>query len=174
MKFHIWRGCTTRYFMQLSKMKKNLPFIFAAAVAVSFSSCVSTTTPEQRIAARSSVFEKLSDKDKESVSRGEISEGMSKEAVSLAWGSPDRRVEGLRSGKETERWDYRGTRPIVTNNFFGGYRSGFFRGSRRSGFKSFRYSGFGGGFGPSVTYVPYRKASVLFIGGRVNEWERSR
>lgn len=151
--------------MQSSPMKPSLVLISIAATAILFSSCASNTTPEQRIAARTAAYEKLSEKHQELVSRGEISEGMSTEAVSLAWGSPDGRVEGLRNGKEMERWDYRGTRAVVNNNFFGAYRTGIFRG--------YRYSGLGGGFGPSVTYVPYRRASVWFVSGRVDEWERS-
>lgn len=145
-------------------MKNPILFVSAAVVAVLFVSCVGPTTPEQRIAARSATYEKLSKKHKELVSRGEIAEGMSKDAVSLAWGSPDGSVEGLRDGKEMERWEYRGTRAVVNNNFYGGYRTGFYGG--------YRYSGFGGGFGPSVSYVPYRKATVWFVGGRVDEWER--
>ncbi|MEP2777125.1 MAG: hypothetical protein ABJQ29_13100 [Luteolibacter sp.] len=146
-------------------MKFPLHLMAIAAVAVVFSSCASTT-PEQRIASRPSAYEKLSEKHKELVSRGEIAEGMSKDAVALAWGSPDGRVEGLRNGKEMERWDYQGTRPVVTNNFFGGYRTGYYG--------DYRYSGIGGGFGPSVNYVPYRKATVWFVGDRVAEWERTR
>ncbi|MDP4623566.1 MAG: hypothetical protein NWT08_00370 [Akkermansiaceae bacterium] len=146
-------------------MKNPLLLVSAVVVALAFVSCATSSTPEQRIASRSAAYEKLSQKHKDLVSRGEISEGMSKEAVSLAWGSPDGTVEGLRNGKEMERWDYQGTRSVVTNNFFGGYRTGYGYG--------YRYSGFGGGFGPTISYVPYRKASVWFVRGRVDEWERS-
>ncbi|MGJ8642843.1 MAG: hypothetical protein ACSHX9_05505 [Luteolibacter sp.] len=144
---------------------KNLLFVVSAAVvALAFASCAPHSTPQSRIVSRTADYDSLSEKHKELVRRGEITEGMSKEAVSLAWGSPDGRVEGLRNGKEMERWDYQGTRSVVTNNFFGGYRTGFGHG--------YRYSGFGGGFGPTINYVPYRKASVWFVRGRVDEWER--
>lgn len=146
-------------------MKNLLLTVSAAVVALTFVSCAPHSTPQSRIVSRTADYEKLSEKHKELVRRGEITEGMGKEAVSLAWGSPDGTVEGLRNGKEMERWDYQGTRSVVTHNVFGGYRSGYGYG--------YRYSGFGGGFGPTISYVPYRKASVWFVRGRVDEWERS-
>ena len=91
---------------------------------------------------------------------------MGKDAVALAWGSPSRRVDGLRDGKNMERWEYEGSRAVVNHNFFGGYGSGYCGG--------YRYSGLGGGFGPQVTYIPYRKSTVWFVSGRVNEWESVR
>lgn len=157
-------------------MKNPLRFLSVVTpvvLAVALASCASPT-PQSRIAARPGVFEKLSDKDKELVSRGEIAQGMGQDAVSLAWGSPSRALEGLRGGKDTERWDYLGRRSQVTNSFFVGHSTGFFGGrhgrfSRRHGFSSF-----GGGFGPTVISVPFRKATVWFVEGRVDEWERVR
>ena len=154
-----------------------------AVAAAAFTSCVGPSTPEQRIAARPLAYDKLSNKEKDSVRLGQLIEGMSKDGVSLAWGSPSNRVIGLREGKDIERWDYAGSRPIVTNSFYGGFGGGRF-GRRGFGGRGFGHGGYGygyggfgrgfGGFGQSVTYVPVREGSVWFENGRVNEWERSR
>lgn len=133
-----------------------------AAVAALFTVSCAPSTPESRIDQRPAAFERLSTKHKELVRRGEIAKGMDKEAVSLAWGDPSGKVDGLRNGKSMERWEYQGQKPVVTNNFFGGYQTGY------------RYSGLGGGFGPQITYVPYRKSVVWFVKGRVDEWESVR
>jgi len=122
------------------------------------------STPENRISERPQAFQRLSEREKDLVSRGEIAKGMEMDAVSIAWGEPANRVEGLRGGRRMERWDYEGSRAVVTNHFFGGYRTGYYG--------PYGYSGFGGGFGPEITYVPYRKSTVWFVGGRVDEWER--
>ncbi len=124
------------------------------------------STPQTRIQQRPQDFARLSEKHQELVSRGEIAKGMSKDAVALAWGSPSTRIEGLRNGKFSERWDYIGREAVTRNHFFGGYSSG------RYG--PYGYSGYRAGFGPEVTYVPYLQASVWFVSGRVNEWERQR
>jgi len=139
--------------------------LLTAALTGFFVSCA-PSTPEHRIQQRPQDYARLSDKDKELVSRGKLAKGMSMDAVALSWGSPSSRIEGLKDGRAIDRWDYRGQRPVVTNNFFGGYRGGY------NG--PYRYSGFGAGFGPDVIYVPYRKASVWFVGGEVDEWQRER
>lgn len=156
-------GCKTVLTMPLSGMKKTFPLVFAGVLALVFASCA-PSTPEYRISERPRVFEGLNTKEKALVRNGEISKGMSMDAVALAWGSPSERVDGLRDGKRMERWDYEGTKPVVTNRLFGGYDTGWYG--------PYRYSGVGGGFGPEITYIPYRKSSVRFVGGRVDEWER--
>ena len=146
-------------------MKKLIPISGAAIVALLAVSCA-PQTPAYRISMRPAAFEGLSEKNKELVRNGEIAKGMGKDAVLLAWGSPAGRVDGLKNGKTMERWDYRGTKPVVTHNIYGGFGSG------RYG--PYRYSGIGGGFGPEVSYLPYRKGSVWFLHGKVDEWERIR
>ena len=150
---------------QLGNMKKLLPLAGAAVIALLAASCA-PRTPEYRISQSPATFEKLSEKHKELVRRGDIAKGMNKGAVALAWGDPSGQAEGLRDGKRMERWDYTGTKPVVTNHFFGGYGYG--------DYGPYRYSGLGAGFGPQVTYLPYSKASVWFINGLVDEWQRVR
>lgn len=137
----------------------------SAIIALSAFSCA-PQTPEYRISQSPATYERLSEKHKELVRKGEIAKGMDKGAVALAWGNPSDQADGLRDGKRMERWDYTGTKPIVTNSFYGGYGYGHYG--------PYRYSGLGTGFGPQVTYLPYSKASVWFVGGRVDEWQRSR
>jgi hypothetical protein len=146
-------------------MKKLLLTLGSACVALTAVSC-SPSTPASRIAERPQAFEKLSEKHRELVQRGEITKGMDMSAVALAWGEPSSRVEGMRGTRRTERWEYNGSRPVVTNSVFGGYH--------RGNFGPYRYSGLGAGFGPQVIHIPYRRSSVWFIGGKVEEWERLR
>lgn len=142
-----------------------MPIIIAGLLTGMFSSCT-PSTPQYRIAQRPQVFEQLSAKHQELVSRGEIAEGMTKDAVSLAWGSPSSQAEGLMNGRKFERWDYTGQKAVMTNNVFGGYRSGYYG--------PYEFSGFGAGFGPEMIYIPYRKSSVWFLNGKVDEWESER
>ncbi|MFK7851490.1 MAG: hypothetical protein AB8D78_10975 [Akkermansiaceae bacterium] len=139
--------------------------IFLAIVCGFLSSCV-PSTPQSRIQQRPQDFAQLSEKHKELVSQGKIAKGMSKSAVSLAWGSPDSRAEGLRDGKMLDRWDYEGRKPVVTQEFYGGYGRGIYG--------PYRYSGVGAGFGPQITYLPYRRSSVWFHKGSVDAWENLR
>jgi len=148
---------------QISPMKIIPLAVCSLCAALAAVSC-SPSTPAARIAERPLAFDKLSDKHKELVQRGEIARGMDMSAVALAWGDPARRVEEIKGVRRTERWEYDGTRPEVTNTFFGGYGYG------RYG--PYRYSGVGAGFAPEVVYVPYRKSTVWFISGKVDGWER--
>lgn len=146
-------------------MKKTfLPAL--AALAVIFVASCAPQTPASRISARPAAYERLSEKHKQLVRDGQIAEGMDQDAVALAWGSPSEEMEGLRDGKRMQRWDYNGSEPVMTHSFFGGYHSG--------AYGRYNYSGIGAGFGPEVTYLPRRKASVWFVNGRVDEWERVR
>ena len=146
-------------------MKKILLAICSTFFCVLAVSCA-PSTPEARIAERPVAFDKLSEKHKELVQRGEIEKGMDMSAVALAWGNPSNQVEGFDGKSRMERWEYIGTQPVVTNTFYSGYRYGTYG--------RYRYSGADAGFGPEITYFPYRKSTVWFIGGKVNEWERLR
>lgn len=146
-------------------MKRILVFLCLGAGIGFFTSCV-PSTPQYRIQQRPADFEKLTEKQKQLVVRGEIEKGMSRDAVALAWGSPSAQIEGLRNGERQERWDYNGRQAVTSHNFYGGHAYG--------DYGPYRYSGYRAGFGPEVTYLPYTKASVWFVKGRVNEWERLR
>jgi hypothetical protein len=144
-------------------MKCLAPLLAICLVAVS---CV-PSTPQARIAENPTMFEHQPAKHRSLIEQGELARGMSKNAVYLAWGSPSGRYEGSRDGKTSERWDYNGSRPVYTTSFYGGLGYGGYRHGRGP------YYG-GMGFGPEITYIPYRSASVSFINSRVESWERMR
>jgi hypothetical protein len=145
-------------------MKCFLQISGAVLAAVAFSSCASPT-PQSRIAQNPAKFNSLPDKHKQLVEQGQLARGMSPDAVLLAWGEPERRTEGSAGGVPTMRWDYAGLRPVYSTGFYGGYGYG---GWGRYGRRGYPY----GGVSPSVSYVPERRASVLFRQGKVDSWER--
>ena len=107
------------------------------------------------------------------VRRGEIEKGMDKNAVYLAWGSPAARAEGFRNGDDTERWDFYGQKAVVSHRPYGDY--GFPYDAYGAGYRDYRRHPFAyGDIGPEIIHVPYRRASVWFVDGRVKEWERFR
>jgi hypothetical protein len=136
--------------------------ILPCATALLFASCV-PSTPEARIAAGPERFAALPPRQQELVRQGRIEKGMGRDAVLIAWGRPSREYEGSEGGVPTLRWDYTGTTPVYQSGYYGGYAYGY---GRRS------YYDFA--IVPEITYVPYRRATVLFRDGRVESWERSR
>ena len=144
--------------------------ILAASVsALALFSCA-PSTPAARIAAQPALFETLPARQQELVSQGRIDKGMGTDAVYLAWGRPAREYEGSEDGAPTLRWDYSGTTPVYTNQVYG---YGGYGGYRYGRYGRYGYP-YGYGIGQEVTFVPYRRATVLFRNGRVASWERSR
>lgn len=123
------------------------------------------STPQKRIEKNIAMYTSQPAKHQELVKRGELARGMSKEAVFLAWGNPAQRFQIMQNKELAERWDYTGSQPVYSNSFGMGYGVGHGWG-RRSSFSTFSYS-------PEVTYVPYRKATVLFKHSKVDSWERA-
>ena len=74
-----------------------------ATVAIVLTSC---STPQTRISDHPDFYQSLSQRDQELVSQGQIRVGMSRTAVWLAWGSPDRKIVGNMGGGPTETWVY--------------------------------------------------------------------
>lgn len=142
------------------------------ATVLGLSSCVSSI--ESRITKNPQLFEKLSTNDRSLVSRGEIREGMTKEAVFLAWGRADYVSTGSEHGVTLEKWGYTGSHPVYTSSYMVGFGPGFYRG--RYGY-GYGYGGlwdpYWGGYGPSIAYVPYQAARVEFRNGRVIRFMRS-
>lgn len=123
------------------------------------------STPEKRIAQNPAAFAALPAKQQSLVRQGELSRGMSPEAVTLAWGAPSRRYSGVSNGTASERWDYMGSQPVYGNSFgYGGW--GGWGGCNR----------WGGYWSPymmnDVAFIPYRRATVLFKNQRVEAWEK--
>jgi hypothetical protein len=74
-----------------------------ATVALILTGCATT---EARISNHPEMYQRLSPRDQALVSQGQIGQGMSMDAVWLAWGSPDQKIPGERRGRPTETWMY--------------------------------------------------------------------
>lgn len=132
------------------------------------------STPKARIESNPGRFLRLTEREKDLVQRGQIDRGMSMEGVWLAWGEPNRRYSGSRSGKNTERWIYISSTPVHTTTFVSGFGWGGFGcgGFGWGGAGRYGYRGYGIGLAPQIDYIPEERASVLFINQRVDSWER--
>jgi hypothetical protein len=145
-------------------MKKHLP---ALSAVLMLASCV-PSTPQSRIQRNPQKFEALGANHRSLVQQGQITRGMTTDAVYLAWGAPSGIFQGSKNGKATERWDYAGSRPVYATGFYGGYGYGY------GPYGRYGHPGYAYGLGPEVAYVPYRIASVWFVNRRVESWERAR
>jgi hypothetical protein len=74
-----------------------------AASALIFTSCETT---QDRISKNPEIYQRLSASDQALVTQGQIRTGMSRNAVWLAWGSPDRKIVGSMGSHPTETWIY--------------------------------------------------------------------
>jgi len=83
-------------------------FLRASTLAVATSTLILTgcSTPQTRISEHPDLYQSLSHRDQAFVSQGQIRIGMSRTAVWLAWGSPDRKIVGNMGGDPTETWLY--------------------------------------------------------------------
>jgi len=144
--------------------------IFALLAMCLLVGACASSTPQGRIAENPEKFARLTAKQKALVEQGKIDRGMPKDGVLLAWGTPASRYEGYENRRQTERWDYAGSRPVMTSGFSGGYGAYDYWGY---GYGR-RYYPYGYRFmvGPEVVYVPYTRASVTFVGNSVDSWER--
>src|SRR4030095_11356865 len=76
------------------------------AVATSALILTSCSTPQTRISDHPDLYQSLSQTDQALVSQGQIRIGMSRTAVWLAWGSPNRKIVGNMGCGATETWLY--------------------------------------------------------------------
>lgn len=158
-------------------MKRCLPLV--AVLSLLFVSCA-TNTPQKRIEKNPERFKTLNTEEQAEVSQGRISRGMSKDAVFIALGKPDKTTIGDRSGSAYEVWEYYDLQPVVTHGFYGGFGRGFGGGFGRGRFGHGGFGRFGGGgffhggFFPQVNYIPRKGASVIFTNGTVDSFESVR
>ena len=132
---------------------------------------------ERRVEKNPALFDRLNEMERAAVLRGEVKEGMSRDAVYLAWGSPGRVVSGSREGKEQEKWAYFVAAPVQTTSLsYGAHPAHPFY----SSYGTHPQYGYGNSHGPGwgvdtgVDYLPQIGSSVEFIDGRVIAWEKNR
>ena len=162
------------------------PLLITAAVgALFFGGC---STPESRISKNPELYNSLPARQQQLVTQGQIAPGMSRNAVWLAWGGAEQKINGYALGNATETWVYYTT---TTAYGYGGYGYGPY------GYGPWGYPGFWGGgvsvfrthhghrfvvFGdpfydpfyysyfPPTVQVPYK--TVTFVNGRVVGFQR--
>jgi hypothetical protein len=156
--------------MKMSPVFRQVGTAFLCVLAVvSLSQCASTV--ERRIEKNPALYSALSAQDQQLVRQRQLREGMTKDAVFLAVGRPDRVAAGRKNGKDYERWTYLDTQTVTTQTL---------------GFGMGGWGGWGGGWGgcgpfidpffmggPMVSYIPYEAAWVDFVNGRVSGWQSS-
>jgi len=136
--------------------------LFGLAIA----SCV-PMTPQGRIDRNPEKFSRLNAQHQSLVRQGKIAQGMTQDAVQLAWGEPAARFLGVKGTAATERWDYNDARPVYMAPTFDGSLGPY------DPYHSHHHRE-GWGVGPDIVYVPYRTGSVWFHNDRVESWEQIR
>ena len=109
--------------------------------------CVAVSTVQSRKQERPAAYEALTPEQRTDVDQGRIANGMTQDAVYIAWGHPDRITEGENETGRTVTWSYSG--------FY--TRSYEVWGSRRPYF--------------AYETVSYPRAHVTFVNGVVKEWQ---
>jgi hypothetical protein len=127
------------------------PWVFLVAATATTLLVSGCSTVESRIAEHPDVYHSLSARQQQLVANGQIATGMPRDAVYLAWGSPDQRVEGAMRREMTETWIY----VYYTSAYPYGYGYGY----------GYPY-GYGGGFGFGSVIAAHRHhgRSFAFIG----------
>jgi len=87
-------------------MKRRLFLISTLGLVAGALILESCSTPETRISEHPDLYQSLSHRDQALATQGKIRAGMSRSAVWLAWGSPDRKIIGNVSGTPIETWVY--------------------------------------------------------------------
>jgi len=138
-------------------MKRQL-FLRASTFVLATGALILTScsTPQTRISDHPDLYQSLSPRDQALVGQGQIRTGMSRTAVWLAWGSPDRKIVGNMGAGRTETWLYI---YYATYPYFGWYDPLDLYFGAPLGYP-FYYSD----FPPSI---PYPAKVVTFAHGRV-------
>ena len=145
--------------MPMVTMPAFIRLLLAGGCAALLAACQSAT-PMSRISQNPVMFRTLPPDQQVLVQQGRICEGMSKDAVFLAWGNPNTTpVTGQRDGVAYEKWVYLIYQPLMMNSVsIGGgcWRHGHWH---------------SGGIGSSTVYVPEEASWVMFEHDKVTSWE---
>jgi len=146
-------------------------FLFSVFCATS---CSSRSAPERRIEKYPGLYGQLSSEHRDLVYRGEVAEGMSQDAVFLAWGRPDIVRSGSREGRASELWAYVENAPAPRSTINVGVGTGYSPFYGRFGVHPrFGYAtGVGWDIGTGADFVNKVVRTVEFSNGRVVAWER--
>lgn len=159
-------------------MKRQI-FLRALTIAVSAGALILTScsTTETRISDHPDIFQTLSPRDQALVREGKIREGMSRDAVWLAWGTADQKATGTVRGRAVETWIYNeytyanAPYPYPRGPYgYGGYYGG---GVVFHHHRNHRFAIIGDPFFDPFYYsyipprVAYPSKTVTFSGGRV-------
>jgi len=117
------------------------------------------STVSSRIKERPEVFGRLSPADQQLVTNGEVREGMTRDAVYLAWGRPDDLVRGSEDGSAYEEWVYTANSTELVSSYYPVYAH-----------YGRRCSGWDYPFMPMVVSRPYPYKSVRFVQGKAIAW----
>jgi len=101
--------------------RPNCPLALTLIVAFSALFLSGCATIDYRISQHPEIFQNLSPSDQALVRQGRIREGMTQDAVWLAWGSPEQKGFGRMKGHPTETWIYR----AYYNDYYGPYPYGY-------------------------------------------------
>jgi len=132
-------------------------------IVFQFTGCVAST-PLARAQQNPGMLENLPKADRELVMNKTIAEGMSKDAVFLAWGKPDSVSTGSEGGRATETWRYAIMQPV-----WGGWGLGL--GYGYGGYHRHGYVAPYASYGMTPGYVPQTSSVVRLRNGRVAAWE---
>ncbi len=143
-------------------LKMKCSHLFFLLSILLLTSCGSTVA--RRIEKHPEFYNKLSESQKALVQRGQIEEGMGKDAVWLSWGEPFRVSNGAKVGKSYELWSYAGYEPVYNTSIGFAYSHGW--GGRCD--PALYYAE------PSINYVPYEARRVEFLNDRVSAWTTTR
>jgi hypothetical protein len=140
--------------------------LLLGVVVFHFTGCTASN-PQARAQKNPGMLEGLPAADRELVLKSTIAEGMSKDAVYLAWGKPDSVTTGSEGGRAVETWRYASLRPIYPYPIWGlGLGLGY-----GGGYHSHGYVAPYASYGMTPDYVPMTASVVRFKNGRVTAWE---
>ncbi len=153
--------------------RRNFSWALAVLTALGALLVAGCATTEYRISQYPALYQTLSPRDQGLVREGRIREGMSQDAVFLAWGSPAERLSGRSRGRQIETWVFTTTRTAYSPHFgfglgFGSYGGGYYR--HRGGY---RYHHFGY-YDPFYDPFFYSRFETVEVPSRIVSFQNGR